>query len=333
MSGEKLAGLELGDAQRSLPPQGARAHGRRVARSAEGSASCRRPLGARTDSARGSDGSEHEAILGGALGLSRFVDAPLDHAGPPRGPRIRLFCREVVLASNAGRRSGMPVLLCLQGGPGNSALRPGNAKDGWLGRALQDFRVVLLDSRGTGRSTPVTLRALAGMTAEEQASYVANFRADSIVEDCELVRRGIGARVISLLGEYAGAFVALTCLPCRYPRRKDGTNTLKGFLASARKAWRCEGERKRPRPGARARYISRHPASLEAVYVAGGLAPVTAQGPDEAPRPSHGRAQLRVRSSSRSETPLRVAPSRPRTLAPSRPRALAWRCTGISAAG
>ena len=39
----------------------------------------------------------------------------------------------------------------------------------WLERALEDYRVLLLDQRGTGRSTPVG--ALEGMSAQEQADY------------------------------------------------------------------------------------------------------------------------------------------------------------------
>ena len=51
-------------------------------------------------------------------------------------------------------------------------------------RALADYRVLLLDQRGTGRSTPVG-PDIPGDTPEEQAAYLTHFRADSIVRDAE----------------------------------------------------------------------------------------------------------------------------------------------------
>ena len=42
-------------------------------------------------------------------------------------------------------------------------------------RALQEFRVLLLDQRGTGHSTPISADALAGMTPSEQADYLGHF--------------------------------------------------------------------------------------------------------------------------------------------------------------
>src|SRR4051812_14397529 len=84
---------------------------------------------------------------------------PLDHADP-HGPAIELFAREVTASGRAG--DGLPWLLFLQGGPGGKSPRP-TAADGWLGRALRTHRVLLLDQRGTGRSTPITGRTVAGM--------------------------------------------------------------------------------------------------------------------------------------------------------------------------
>ena len=57
-------------------------------------------------------------------------------------------------------RSGLPWLVFLQGGPGFGAQRP-VGRDAWLDRALRDFRVLLLDQRGTGRPTPATRQTLA----------------------------------------------------------------------------------------------------------------------------------------------------------------------------
>ena len=62
------------------------------------------------------------------------------------------------------------------GGPGFEGPRPAN-NQGWLGRAVQYFTVVLLDQRGTGNSTPVTSATLKKLpSVEQQANYLAQFR-------------------------------------------------------------------------------------------------------------------------------------------------------------
>jgi pimeloyl-ACP methyl ester carboxylesterase len=132
---------------------------------------------------------------------------PLDH-GRPDGERITVFAREV--ADPAGR--DRPFLVFLQGGPGFEAPRPTRhpSGPGWLDRALQDYRVLMLDQRGTGRSTPVG--ALAGRTPAEQADHLAHFRADSIVRDCEWIRREMRVERWSVLGQSFGGFCATTYL-------------------------------------------------------------------------------------------------------------------------
>src|SRR4029079_7652262 len=111
----------------------------------------------------------------GAIFTEREHAVPLDHA-QPGGPTITVFTREVAAPDGADR----PYLVFLQGGPGFEATRPTSPPTGWLKRAIQDYRVLLLDQRGTGRSTPVGAQ-LPGQTAEAQASYLTHFRADSIV--------------------------------------------------------------------------------------------------------------------------------------------------------
>src|SRR5436309_4895317 len=100
---------------------------------------------------------------------------PLDHARPD-GERITVFAREVADPDGRDR----PLLVYLQGGPGHEAPRPTRnpSSPGWLERALKDHRVLMLDQRGTGRSTPIGV--LPGMTPAEQAAYLSHFRADSI---------------------------------------------------------------------------------------------------------------------------------------------------------
>jgi pimeloyl-ACP methyl ester carboxylesterase len=78
-------------------------------------------------------------------------------------------------------------------------------------RALLDYRVLLLDQRGVGRSTPVG-RQIAGANAQEQADYLKHFRADSIVRDAELIRQELGVDRWSILGQSFGGFCSMTYL-------------------------------------------------------------------------------------------------------------------------
>jgi pimeloyl-ACP methyl ester carboxylesterase len=132
------------------------------------------------------------------------LQVPLDHAAPG-GEQITVFAREV--ADPQGRER--PFLVYLQGGPGQEAPRPtrGPTSPAWLDRALRDYRVLMLDQRGTGRSSAVGV--LPGLTPEQQAERLALFRADSIVQDAEVVRRELGVDRWSLLGQSFGGFCAL----------------------------------------------------------------------------------------------------------------------------
>jgi len=132
---------------------------------------------------------------------------PLDHERPG-GERIALFAREVADLDGLDR----PLLLFLQGGPGHEAARPTRnpSAPGWLDRALQDFRVLLLDQRGTGRSTPIG--TMPGRTPHEQADYLAQFRADAIVRDAEWIRRELGVERWSVLGQSFGGMCVVSYL-------------------------------------------------------------------------------------------------------------------------
>jgi pimeloyl-ACP methyl ester carboxylesterase len=142
----------------------------------------------------------------GAILTEREHAVPLDHARPD-GPRITVFTREVALPDGRAR----PYLLFLQGGPGMEATRPTSPPSGWMKRAIEDYRVLLLDQRGTGRSTPVGLE-IPGATADEQARYLAHFRADAIVRDAEHIRRELGIDRWSVLGQSFGGFTTMTYL-------------------------------------------------------------------------------------------------------------------------
>jgi pimeloyl-ACP methyl ester carboxylesterase len=135
---------------------------------------------------------------------------PLDHARPD-GEQIRLFARAVAAAGRPA--DGLPWLVYLQGGPGFGSPRPAG-RDSWLDRALDDYRVLLLDQRGTGRSSPANRHTLARLgSARAQAEYLALFRADAIVADAELVRGQLtGGRPWAVLGQSFGGFCAVTYL-------------------------------------------------------------------------------------------------------------------------
>ena len=134
---------------------------------------------------------------------------PLDHLQPD-GSTIEVFAREVTAPGDGV--ADRPWLLFLQGGPGGKSPRPTDP-GGWLGHAARTHRVLLLDQRGTGRSTPFTALSARGMTQADLVAYLRHFRADSIVADAELIRaRLIGGAPWDTLGQSYGGFVTLTYL-------------------------------------------------------------------------------------------------------------------------
>lgn len=160
------------------------------------------------------------------------LQLPLDH-GDPTGPTIEVFAREAVAVDKADE--DLPWLVFLQGGPGGEGPRPLRA-DGWLGHVTKTHRVLLLDQRGCGRSTPLTARSSAGMSPQEFASYLRHFRADSIVADAEIFRKQVaGGKPWTSLGQSYGGFITLTYLS-QAPEGLAGcmvTGGLSGLHASA----------------------------------------------------------------------------------------------------
>jgi pimeloyl-ACP methyl ester carboxylesterase len=146
----------------------------------------------------------------GTILTDRVFGVPLDH-GHPEGRQIEVFAREVVAAGKAD--ADLPWLLFLEGGPGFGAPRP-EGRSSWLDRALADYRVLLLDQRGTGRSSPASRQTLARLgSAQAQADYLTHFRADSIVLDAELIRRELTGDVPwTVLGQSFGGFCTVTYL-------------------------------------------------------------------------------------------------------------------------
>jgi len=161
-------------------------------------------------------GGTYTAGSGNAAGGADTAGNPdaaagIDATGSTSARTITVFAREVVAAER--RRDDLPTLAFFQGGPGGMAPRP-ETRTGWLGEALKCHRVLLLDQRGTGLSTPVTTETLvAEGDGEAQATYLGHFRADAIVADAEAIRRALLAdRPWRALGQSYGGFVLLRYL-------------------------------------------------------------------------------------------------------------------------
>ncbi|WP_018655164.1 alpha/beta fold hydrolase [Actinomadura flavalba] len=174
----------------------------------------------------------------GYVCTDHVVTVPLDHARPD-GATIEVYAREVVAPARA--RDDLPWLLYLQGGPGHRAPRPGASAAAWLDRALRDYRVLLLDQRGTGRSTPANRRTLPADPARA-ADYLAHFRADAIVRDAEVLRRRVaGDRPWTVLGQSFGGFCAVTYLSIAPEGMREAiiTGGLPSLTATADEVYRA----------------------------------------------------------------------------------------------
>lgn len=151
-----------------------------------------------------------EYALPGIRVRERVITAPLRWDAPD-GEQIEVFVRELVDPDK--RDDDLPLLTFLQGGPGGACPRPVD-RSGWIDEALQTYRVVLVDQRGTGRSTPLEGADLSSFaTAQEGADHLASFRADSIVRDLEHVRHEIyGGRRWALFAQSFGGWITLAYL-------------------------------------------------------------------------------------------------------------------------
>lgn len=149
-------------------------------------------------------------IIPGMAVTDHRVTVPLDWSNTSGTDTISVFARELVDPER--RDEELPVMVFLQGGPGGKGPRPLGAT-GWIGQALKTHRVVLLDQRGTGRSTRVDGTVISRFTASAGADYLSHFRADSIVADAEHLRKTLyGGRRWSTMGQSYGGFLTLTYL-------------------------------------------------------------------------------------------------------------------------
>jgi pimeloyl-ACP methyl ester carboxylesterase len=211
---------------------------------------------------------------------------PLDHASPD-GEHITLFAREIAAAGK--ETACLPWLLFLQGGPGHGAPRP-IGREAWLERALDEFRVLLLDQRGTGRSSPASRQTLARLgTPEAQATYLTHFRADSIVRDAEAVRAAVtGSEPWSVLGQSFGGFCAVSYLSLAPEGLREVfiTGGLPGLDVSADDIYRAAYQRVAAKNAAhyeryppdvqRARRVAAHLREYGACLPSGGVLTVQA---------------------------------------------------------
>lgn len=139
--------------------------------------------------------------------VDHHFTVPLKHEVPD-GEQIRVYAREYRTAEGQDK----PWLLYLQGGPGGKGSRPARVS-GWMAEALKHYRVLMLDQRGTGLSTPINRHTLELRgTPAAQAAYLQHFRAPDIVADAEALRAALGSDPWVTLGQSFGGFCTLTYL-------------------------------------------------------------------------------------------------------------------------
>ncbi|MDX1555920.1 MAG: alpha/beta fold hydrolase, partial [Xanthomonadales bacterium] len=94
-----------------------------------------------------------------------LVEVPLDYDRPD-GPRLKIFYRLLPRTGGRAASATKPVLVIMNGGPGvpSSAYRSldfdyGGGQTDALSGLAQHFRLLLVDQRGTGNSSPLDLDA------------------------------------------------------------------------------------------------------------------------------------------------------------------------------
>jgi pimeloyl-ACP methyl ester carboxylesterase len=153
--------------------------------------------------------------------IERFFDLPLDYA-QPEGQKIRVFARNLIPKDKAKTpedEANLPYFVYLQGGPGFEVGLQGSS--GLAGEVHEKgYQTLWLDQRGTGLSTPISPDVLTHLpTDAEKVRYLKNFRADSIVKDCEAIRKILVGhkekpedRKWTILGQSFGGFCAINYL-------------------------------------------------------------------------------------------------------------------------
>ena len=142
---------------------------------------------------------------------------PLDHSGAVAGT-LRL---QVAAATNTDAPRG--VLLFLTGGPGQPAVPYAARLAERLGSVTDDYRLVVIDQRGTGAGAldcPALQRAMGSSDLKPPPAAAVRacgaalgpkrrfFGTDDVVADLDLLRRALGAERWSIDGVSYGTFVA-----------------------------------------------------------------------------------------------------------------------------
>ena len=150
-------------------------------------------------------------VIPGMKIRDHLVRVPLDWSAGEDGRTIEVFAREVVDPMRDAE--ALPKLLFLQGGPGGKSPRPSDGPV-WLKEALKTHRVILLDQRGTGRSSRIEASRMGSFAPPEKlAETLCFYRADSIVRDAEHVRKQcFGGTKWETLGQSYGGFITMTYL-------------------------------------------------------------------------------------------------------------------------
>jgi pimeloyl-ACP methyl ester carboxylesterase len=191
-----------------------------------------------------------------------FFQVPRDYSNPSAGT-LQLFARSArkvekpadYSSTEDPKKAQLPWLVYLQGGPGFECRSP--HLTAW-GPTILDkgYQVLCLDQRGTGLSTAISQSSLQLRGDEKvQAEYMKSFRADSIVKDCEAIRKALtesypeGKKKWSALGQSFGGF----CI---------------------------------------ANYLSYFPEGLKEAFLFGGLPPLR-NGPDEVYQKLYQRVKTR----------------------------------------
>jgi len=147
-----------------------------------------------------------DIILAGVLAKKHTFTLPLNYQNPI-AEQIQVFARELCSPENKDKK--LPYIVFFQGGPGFAAMRPAS-NSGWIRRALKEYRVLLLDQRGTGLSTPINYQSLQHLEPAAQAEYLSHFRADNIIRDAETIRAQLcPADKWAILGQSFGGFCVL----------------------------------------------------------------------------------------------------------------------------
>ncbi|MDO4909287.1 MAG: alpha/beta fold hydrolase [Corynebacterium sp.] len=144
------------------------------------------------------------------LSKNHEFTVPWDYSNPEAG-ELSIFAREIYYQGNEDK----PMLVYLQGGPGIASPRP-VSDSGWLKPFLERYRVLLLDQRGTGRSTRIDQ-----FTPELITTWhLSQLRADNIARDLEHIREFFRLSRLNLFGQSFGGFIITTYLSM-YPYNVD----------------------------------------------------------------------------------------------------------------